>query len=105
MADALPLVADAVDLGVVLDWVQLAELGGDVGVEFRTAEVVLFVGGVELVVTGVTQSEPLNGGVNEFEFFGLSFLLLGTLSTQLLLVGTLRVLLRNWAIDVVKHRG
>ena len=105
LADALPLVADAVDLGVVLDGVQLAELGGDVGVEFRTAEVVLFVRGVELVVTGVILSEPTDGDVNECEFFGLSLFLFGTLSTQLPLVGTLRVLLRNWAINVVKHRG
>jgi hypothetical protein len=31
--------------------------------------------------------------------------LFGTLSTQLLLVGTLWVLLRNGAIKMVKHRG
>ena len=105
LADALPLVADAVDLGVVLDGVQLAELGGDVGVEFRTAEVVLFVRGVELVVTGVTQSEPTNGDVNECEFFGLSLFLFGSLSSQLLLPRTLRVLLRRREIKMVKHRG
>ena len=101
LADALPLVADAVDLGVVLYGVQLTELRGDVGVEFRTAEVVLLVRRVELVAVGVILSESLNGGVNEFEFFGFSFLLLGTLSTQLPLVGTLRVFLRSGKIEMV----
>ena len=93
MADALPLVSDAVDLGVVLDGVQLAELGVDVRVEFRTADVVLFVRGVEHIVAGVILSEPTDGDLNECEYLGLSLLLFGTLTSQLLLPRTIRVFL------------
>ena len=105
MADALPLVADAVDLGVVADGVQLGEPSGDVHVAYRTADVVLFVGRVEDEVAGVILSEPLDGGINECEYLGLSLLLFGTLTSQLLLIRTIRVFLLSREIDVVKHRG
>ena len=105
LADALAFVADAVDLGVVADGVKVAELGGDVRVEFRTADVVIFVGRVERVAIGVIQREPLDGGINECEYLLLSFLLFGTLSCQLLLPRTIRVFLLSRDIEVVKHRG
>ena len=105
MADALPFVADAVDLGVVADGVQLGEPSGDVHVAYRTADVVLFVGRVERVAIGVIQREPLDGLVDERKYLCLSLFLFGTLSCQLLLPRTLRVFLLMREIDVVKHRG
>ena len=105
MADALAFVADAVDLGVVSHGVKGGEPLGDLRVELRTAKVVLFVRGVELVVTGVILSEPTDGDLNEFEYLGLSFLLFGSFSCQLLLPRTLRVFLLNREINVVEHRG
>ena len=101
LADAVPLVADAVDLGVVLDGVQLAELGGDVRVEFRTADVVLLIRRVEHIVAGVILSEPLDGGINECEYLLLSFLLFGTLTSQLPLPRTLRVFLLSVKFEMV----
>ena len=107
MADALPFVADAVDLGVVSHGVKVGEPLGDVGVEFRSTDVVLFVRGVERVAIGVIQREPLDGLVDERKYLCLSLLLFGSLACQLLLPRTLRVflLMRECFVDVVEHRG
>ena len=107
LADALAFVADAVDLGVVADGVKVGEPRGDVHVVYRTADVVLFVGGVEHEVAGVIQCEPLDGLLDKEENLRLSLLLFGSLACQLLLPRTLRVflLMRKCFINVVEHRG